>query len=61
MAQIPIYFHLWVREMGAKILEADGVYLDPERTHSQAYSPQVKEMLKWASFLISPFSKYRKS
>lgn len=46
MAQIPIYFHLWVREMGAKILEADGVYLDPERTHSQAYSPQVKEMVK---------------
>lgn len=43
--------------MGAKIPEADsGVpkpwSLDPERTHSLAYSPQVKE--KWITFPITP-------
>ena len=49
-----------MREMGTKITQADsGVqklssYLDPEKTHSLAYNPQVKELVKWTSFLINP-------
>lgn len=46
--------------MSTKIIQADsGVqklssYLHPEKTHSLAYNPQVKELAKWTSFLINP-------